>query len=85
VPPRKLTDDELKVLLGVLEREARKLGRTPTVWTAKGVAERIKMDYGIAYHPGNLWRRMSHLGWSFQRSPVVQEKRFKAPLKRKVK
>jgi transposase len=40
--------------------------RTP-LWTAKRVAQLIREEFGVDYHPGHVWKLLVSLGWSCQR------------------
>ena len=53
----KMTDAELEGVLRKMEKH------TPV----KDVAAYIEKHHGVKYHYGNLWRRMSNLGWEFNK------------------
>jgi transposase len=59
------------------EAQKRKLGRRlrqgplragfPTdLWTLERVAEVIRQEFGIRYHPSHVWKVLTGLGWSCQ-------------------
>jgi transposase len=37
------------------------------LWTAWRVADLIKRECDVEYHPGHVWRLLKQLGWSCQR------------------
>ncbi len=38
-------------------------------WTLQRVAQLIKREFGIQYHPRHVWRVLLQLGWSYRRVP----------------
>src|SRR5262249_386482 len=48
-----------------------KLGYETSLWTCARVAHLIEDEFGVAYHPGHVWKILDDLGWSCQR-PVVR-------------
>jgi transposase len=44
-----------------------KLGYETPLWTCQRVADLIKQEFQIRYHPGHVWRILRGLGWSPQR------------------
>jgi len=55
-------------LIKLLKRGARAAGYSTEMWTSRRVAEQIHRHWGIAYHPGHVWKILIDLGWSC-RSP----------------
>jgi transposase len=43
------------------------LGYPTGLWTAWRVADLIKRECDVEYHPGHVWRLLKQLGWSCQR------------------
>jgi transposase len=37
------------------------------MWTLPRVAEQIRQHWGMAYHPGHVWKILIGLGWSCQK------------------
>ena len=50
-----------------LQRGPEALGYETSLWTAPRVAELIKRECGIQYHPGHVWKILRQMGWSCQR------------------
>ena len=44
-----------------------RLGYETALWTSERVAELIRQDFGVSYHPGHVWKLLASLGWSCQR------------------
>jgi transposase len=54
--------------LHVLLREGTEaLGYEKRPWTCLRVADLIKREFGVRYHPGHVWKILAALGWSPQR------------------
>jgi transposase len=60
-----LTAEQRKTLRGLLAHEPRALGYNGRSWTSSRVAHLIQSRFGIAYHPGHVWKVLVALG--FQR------------------
>ena len=45
-----------------------KVNHETPVWTCLRVANLIKHEFGVRYHPGHVWKILVALGWSPQRS-----------------
>jgi transposase len=54
-------------LIGVLRKGAVAAGYSTQMWTTRRVAEQIRRQWGIAYHPGHVWKILIALGWSCQK------------------
>lgn len=44
-----------------------RLGYETSLWTSERVAELIRKEFGVSYHPGHMWKLLVSLGWSCQR------------------
>ncbi len=42
-------------------------GYSTPLWTCQRVARLIEEEFGVAYHPGHVWKVLVRLGWSPQR------------------
>ncbi len=62
-----LTDENLERLEELLKQGPEALGYETGLWTAWRVADVIKREFGVAYHPGHVWRILGSIGWSCQR------------------
>jgi putative transposase len=65
--PRRLTDQELKVVERALRRGPGAYGWSTQLWTLERVADVIAMEIGVRYHVGHVWRILRQLGWSWQK------------------
>ncbi len=65
-PPR-LTSDQLALLPVLLARGAPTFGFIGDVWTRARVADVIKREFGVAYHPDHIGRLLRAVGWSVQK------------------
>jgi transposase len=69
-PPR-LQPEHLAQLPALLARGAPAFGFIGDVWTRARVAEVIKREFGVAYHPDHVGRLLRIVGWSVQK-PVAR-------------
>lgn len=65
--PPLLTDKELKQVEKALLEGAHSHGFGSDLWTLARVAEVIKRETGVSYHPGHVWRVLRAMGWSLQK------------------
>lgn len=63
----KLNTEQKKKLKKLLRRGASKSGYLTDRWTLERVAELIKKEFGISYHPKGLGRVLDKLGFSLQK------------------
>jgi len=42
-------------------------GFPTSLWTLERVAEVIKREFGVTYHPAHVWKILTGLGWSCQK------------------
>jgi transposase len=67
----RLTVAEKADLITKLRQGAPAHGFQGDVWTCERIAELIKKEYGVSYHPDYIGPLLRQLGWSVQR-PVVR-------------
>lgn len=69
--PARLSAMQLAQLPALLARGAPAFGVLGDVWTRARVAEVIKREFGVAYHPDHVGRLLRTIGWTVQK-PVEQ-------------
>ena len=69
--PARLTGAQLAHLPVLLARGAPAFGFLGDVWTCARVAEVIKHQFGVTYHPDHVGRLLRTIGWTVQK-PVEQ-------------
>lgn len=65
--PPKLSPDEQKQLVQILEQGALAAGFPTERWTQKRVKKMIKREFGVQYHRDYISRLLHGLGWSWQK------------------
>jgi transposase len=65
--PRRLTTDQLARLPSLLHRGSEAYGFRGQVWTRKRVAEVMRVEWGIMYHPTHVGRLLKAIRWSPQK------------------
>ncbi len=65
--PARLRADQLAQLPALLVRGAPAFGFIGDVWTRARVAEVIKGQFGVTYHPDHVGRLLRAVGWSVQK------------------
>ena len=65
--PPQLQRHQKEELIQLLKRGALAAGYPTEMWTTRRVAEQIYKRWGIAYHPGHVWKILIALGWSCQK------------------
>lgn len=65
--PPQMTPEQKQALVAVLKLGARAAGYPTELWTLPRVAEQIRRQWGIGYHPGHVWKILTGLGWSCQK------------------
>lgn len=63
----RLSQADLRDLETRLRQGAQAIGYDTDLWTLERVAELIKRDFGVEYHPGHVGWLLGKLGWSCQR------------------
>jgi transposase len=64
--PPKLDHDSRTRLGRLLLRDPRRHGFATGLWTLARVAEVIQRQWGVQYHPSQVWRILLSLGWRCQ-------------------
>lgn len=64
---RKLSGEELRRLEALLVAGAPAQGYETNLWTLKRIAQVIRREFRVTYHPGHVWKVLGQLGWSCQR------------------
>ena len=72
----KLSDDQRKKLPELLQRGAESYGFRGDIWTNLRVAQVIRREFGISYHPAHVSRILEELGWTPQK-PIRRAKQRK--------
>lgn len=63
----RMTVEQKQELLGLLAKGPRAHGYKTELWTLQRVADVIRKQYRIAYHPSQVWRILREQGWSCQK------------------
>ena len=74
--PPKLSQGQCARLLDVLLEGAMAYGFPNEIWTLKRIANVIRREFGVRYHPNHVWRVLRGLRWSCQvpeRRPVQRD------------
>ncbi|MEM6282415.1 MAG: IS630 family transposase [Chloroflexota bacterium] len=66
-PKKRLTDDQLAQLPGLLEQGAEAYGFRGDVWNRPRVAEAIYQTFGVRYTPTHVGRLLKQMGWTYQK------------------
>ena len=62
-----LTEADRERLEDLLLKGPEQLGYETPLWSCARVAHLIEDEFGVAYHPGHVWKILDDLGWSCQR------------------
>jgi transposase len=65
--PPQMKRQQKQELIGLLKQGALAAGYPTQMWTTRRVAEQIQRHWGVAYHPGHVWKVLVGLGWSCQK------------------
>jgi transposase len=65
-PPR-LSAAQRRRLVTLLGQGALHAGYRTELWTLPRVAELIRDEFGVRYHPAHVWKLLTALGWSCQK------------------
>jgi transposase len=65
-PPR-LSKTQKRRLVTLLAQGAPRAGYPTEFWTLPRVAEVIRQEFGVRYHPAHVWKVLTALGWSCQK------------------
>lgn len=63
----RLSQADLKRIERKLKEGPQASGYETGLWTLQRVAELIKQECGVEYHPGHVWWLLGKMGWSCQR------------------
>ena len=66
-PRPHLTPEQRARLPGLLKQGAEAFGFRGEVWTCSRVAEVIRREFGVSYHPAHISRILRDCGWSVQK------------------
>lgn len=66
-PTPRLTPDQKGQIPKLLERGAEAYGFRGDLWTSARVAEMIRREFGVSYHPDHVGRILHEVGWSVQK------------------
>jgi len=64
---RELTADQNVRLVELLKQGPERLGYRTQLWTTARVADLIKREFKVSYHPGHVWKVLRQMRWSCQR------------------
>lgn len=64
---KKLTKETLKKIDDLLLKGAEENGFPSPLWTLDRVAELIRKEVQISYHPGHVWKILRFAGWTNQK------------------
>ena len=81
-PQPKLSAEQLAQLPGVLKRGAQAYGYRGEVWTTKRVAEVIKREFAVSYHPAHCSRILRAIKSSVQKPVQRASQRDEEAIKR---
>jgi transposase len=81
-PKPRLSEAQLSKLHDDLTQGAEHFGFRGDVWTQPRVAELIKRQFGVSYHPGHVGRILKKLGWSRQKPITRASQRNEAAIER---
>jgi transposase len=70
-PKPRLSNDQLAELKVQLAKGAEHFGFRGDVWTQPRVAQLIKREFGVSYHPSHVGRILKQIGWSRQK-PITR-------------
>jgi transposase len=66
--PRRLSADQLAQVPALLRRGPAASGFRGEIWPRRRVAEVIRLEFGVVYHPTHVGRLLKVLRWSSQKS-----------------
>lgn len=81
-PAPKLSAKQRAEIPGLLNRGAEAFGYRGDVWTTKRVAEMIKREFGVSYHPAHCSRMLRTLKQSVQKPIQRASQRDEAAIQR---
>jgi transposase len=81
-PKPRLSSTQKRRLVRLLLRGARRAGYDNDLWTCPRVAQLIRREFGVGYHPGWVWQILRDLGWSCQKPEPRARERDEAAIRR---
>jgi transposase len=81
-PKPRLSQDQLAELKEQLAKGAEHFGFRGDVWTQPRVAQLIKREFGVSYHPSHVGRILKQMGWSRQKPITRASQRNEAAIER---
>jgi transposase len=78
--PRRLSAEQLAHLPALLHRGPAAYGFRGQVWTRKRVAEVMRVEFGVVYHPTHVGRLLKALRWSPQKPVCRAQQRDEAAI-----
>lgn len=81
-PTPRLTLDQKQELVAILKRGPVAAGYKTDLWTCKRVAEVVRKQFGVKYHPDHLGRLLHDLGFSPQKPQQVAREQDAAAVER---
>lgn len=79
---KKLTKEELKKIDRLLLKGAEHNGFSSPLWTLDRVAEVIRKEVRVMYHPGHVWKILRSTGWTNQKPVRRARERNEAGIRR---
>ena len=80
--PRRLSTEERQRIPDLLERGAESFGFRGDLWTCSRVAEVIRRECGVTYHPAHVSRILKELDWTPQKPIRRAKQRREAEIQR---
>jgi transposase len=80
--PPKLSAGRRRELLGLLRQGPARHGFGTELWTLARVAEVIRRRWRVSYHPSQVWRILTGLGWSCQKPQCRARERDEREIRR---
>jgi transposase len=65
--PPKLSQAQRQQLIRLLKKGPTAHGYRTNLWTLARVAEVIRKNFSVRYHPSQVWRILNAMGWSCQK------------------
>jgi transposase len=81
----KLSAEQLCRLEAILLGGAPAQGYETDLWTLKRIAQVIRREFRVTYHPGHVWKVLAQLGWSCQRPERKARERNEDAIRRWVR
>jgi transposase len=81
-PKPKLSSDQKQELVAILRRGPAAAGYRTDLWTCARVAEVVRKEFRVSYHPDHLGRILHDLGFSPQKPQQIAREQDAAAVKR---